>query len=763
MSQQGKLRLQNLPGFEEAQALQNLVGGHKGRLNLSPQAPLSAFLLNAISTAVHHGKSLGLCLEDRDGQQLFDLLKRFGLEYIIWNGKKQSKSDVLNLLSKLESAPLPTPRTTGAWNRFYKGLERLSYSDFVVSHVALGEKPLYALMETYVGLHGRVGDSTVMDTINRAELEFSANEYWHVRGRIHQAQEMYYSQLDQTPQLEELHPVFFEMYRPEEAEGLVFNLLQDLDAQLFSISTDIKKWVSRYRKHMLLDLSMVLHMVRQQAFSLSSELKDLPGEGQKSDNKWGWLKRTASANQKLAEEQFLEAYKGLRRTLEAKNILHVFNLPTTDNLQVIQSALEELVTNFHKVRRKVKKHVDIHTARLNHHNIHYSDWRTSYQSLKNRLDALIREVNGKQIFKRHWEDNTLDIRSQMLWIDGQLDMVRKSLSASQDLGIFLKWKQFTSLLDPIDLRIIEVLSTVPKEEWIPLFDLWYYENFIEAQDLIPLDEMNKLGEFEKMSKALLKSQWTCTIADLAQHIQSQTTQFLKNNRKFRQWLDGKDLLSATEQDSMLEAFRDCFPIKLLNLDESGSDVNTDWIIKEGALGDDIAGIEINRDDTASIVLNPPIFKANMIRSDHTDRIQHIKWAVNFLLQWNEGLELWQDQKVVYLAFGQKGTLDLLYNWVSKDLRRLTISREQNADLLIESLLNHKGRTFYSLFCQSQSWQTGNWMRQLEKLRIMSFTSKMGFEPLFISWQSVFENAEFIATLEGEATKGQSKPVSATQN
>ncbi|MDX1684640.1 MAG: hypothetical protein R3275_05340 [Saprospiraceae bacterium] len=761
MSQDRKLRFQCLPGAHEAQSLQTLLLNGRSEITLPDENLPAGLVYNLFFNAIEQDVQLHFVLPQTLTRDLNQFFADAGLSCFIFSDAERSdKKSVLDKCSRILNSDKEPVDSSGSWKIFYEKLERRSYGDFVISQVAMGEKPLYAIMERYLHLKAHCPDDQLEQHLERSTFEFRTTEYWHIRGRIREAQSLYLPIFEELDQLKELHSVFVEMYRPEEAGVLIKDLINGFLSELSTIRSDLHTWLRNYRKQCLNDLSQFSMTLRDQAFSIAAEAADCLRE-EPDDQKWKWLGRGSTAKE-IAQEDIANAYSGLLQRIRDKGLEQIFDLAVTDDLAMIHDQLSDLLKSFHKIRRQLKKHVDEHIGRLNFHNLQIEASRPQIEEIQSRLQSFLREINGKQLFTKFWEDNTLDIVSRKNWLDERQQKLNRALEQAEFLEDYLKYKQFVMLIEEKDMAVLEALKNYEVEEWLNRFDLWYYENYIEAQDLIPLDYNRATHDLLRFSHAIFESGFQNTLKKIEQGLKERLKTFFKKNRKFKSWLEGSGDLEKKLVDLYMNGLKDLFPV---TVDEPGQPFKYEkkkefWLI---TFDEDLlrsGGLLLRKPHSTSDIpgpLYPPAVKQKVIHSMHSDRMLDIKKIASFILDWAGNFEIWQDQKQVYFSFADSGAQDILYNSLDQSYRRIKVNTSERMEDVIESMINNKNRHFYAIFTQRKDWCERNWSFQLEKLRMFRFLQHTGFTPLFISWHAIFENAELIAFLESERIEQKAEP------
>lgn len=750
MSQHNNLRFQNLPSAKEAQALKELTLTGQSELKINrPNIPVS-LLNNIAANAWSKEQFLDIDLPQTAKEDWITYLKRLELDHLVLTTEDLADKEELRRKCRaiLDADNSPTD-TRGSWRRFYKIIEQMSYGDFVLSQIAMGEKPLHAVMERYLSLKCKIDNSRLNDRVSRAEFDFDTKEYWHIRGRVRDATDRYQNTFDDLDHLDDLHPVFVEMYRPAEATQLLNDLMSTSLSAFKEIASELNVWMTEYRLAYLSELSEFGLLVRDHAFSISTEAEDLIRNRDTADRtNWSWLRSAGDRTNQLGEEQVLSAYSSLRQMISERDLDKIFELPQASDVSAISVVLADLLKNFHFARKKIKRFVDDHMVRVNGHNIVIPEYQRRYNRLQDKLDKLLKDINGKQIFRSYWEDNTLEIVSKKQWLETTCTKLKDTLDQANHLLSYLEWQQFLSLIEEKDKKIINALKFFPLDQWMERFDLWYYENFIEAQDLIPIDYNERLNDLTRFVSALFSSNWQNVIEKISLTAGDKMKAFLKSKRTFKDWLMKDGTPRMEDHDEMVRSLAWLFPINMTgSFPASDNDRCRITAAKEGMT---VRGINIkseSEDPEASYYA--PAIKPELIRSSHSERIHEIKKIARFFLSWRGPFEVWQNKRHVYFCFAEHGAQELIHNWIHEGLRRTVISKKGDLDLLVESMLNNQGRRFYSVFTQRSEWDKDNWSRQLEFLRFISFSRHAGFEPLFISWYGIFKNADFIAFLDRE--------------
>ena len=357
MSKYGKLRFQNLPGQGEVIALENLINGENSKLNCSEHTDLTSLICNAFVNAIENRYQLNLQLRDRQKRQFLKKASIIGLEDLILPDIQEV--DFSKLKAQLElivsSEHTASDRTPG-WQQFFRRIEQLSYSDFVATHGALGEKPLFAIIEALIELKSNhPGDLTFHQSIE-ADYEFSANEYWHLRGRVHQGSQIYNVEFDQLGELPNLHPVFFDMYRPEEAKAAITATANRMLLQLHDINQSYQQWILDYKSAYLKQASAAHHQLRDEVFALQMDIAEFLKRSKQVKSKSTWFGLSPQQNA-LDEEKavLINAYKDLRLRVHKidPNIIESDEEMTDPSL--ILNWLHAFLKNSHSLRRSVKK------------------------------------------------------------------------------------------------------------------------------------------------------------------------------------------------------------------------------------------------------------------------------------------------------------------------------------------------------------------------------------------------------------------------
>ena len=756
MSKYGKLRFQNLPGQGEAIALYNLINGKNSRLNCSEDTDITSMICNALVNAVANGQQLNLQLKGKQRSLFTNKLSGLGLENLIL--PEMGDVDFGRLKVQLEhitsSDHSASDRSPG-WKQLFRRLEQLSYGDFVATHGALGEKPLFAIIESLIQLKTENTSGLAIHQFAGAEFEFSANEYWHLRGRVHQGSQIYDVEFEGLHELPNLHPVFFDMYRPEEAKSAITETANRLLAQLHVINQAFDQWILDYKHAYLKQASLAHHQLRDEVFALQMDITDFLNRSKRIKSKSSWFNFGPEQNA-LDEEKvvLINAYENIRQRVNSIDQTFPGSDEKMTDLVSIGSWLEAFLRNSHSLRKTIKKDADCHLSKLNGHNIGLPNFQEQYILIQKRIRSLLNDVNGLQLFSQHIEDNTLEVRQQMDWLASLESRLNNLRSESEKIVSYLEWRQFTILMTTNDLKIINALKSSPTSEWSTLFELWYLQNFIETQDLTPINGNTQITQAMQLAELLMKDEWTNTLGIAMTETKLRLKKALKENKILKAWYNSSQIITKDIQKSIHTILQEIFPITMGRNTDSKSMALIISNDQDASLPNNCQ-IQISHTDEAATYSSIPFIKHQILHSSHSERIHGIKALSAYLLSLPGHFEIWQNSKEVILSFLDNHMNDFIFPLVGSHMQRDHISDVRQVDHVTETLINNHHRRFSICIGQSDKWTQDSWAQQLAKLRMTKISTKAGFDVSYISWSTIFENAELISFLKRESRSSRS--------
>ena len=342
----------------------------------------------------------------------------------------------------------------------------------------------------------------------------------------------------------------------------------------------------------------------------------------------------------------------------------------------------------------------------------------------------------------------------MDWLNNLESRLTKLKSESEKIVAYLEWRQFTSLMSSNDLKVINGLKSYPTIQWSALFEQWYLQNFIETQDLTPVNGNVHIMQAIQLADILMKEEWTSVVGTARNETSLRLKNAIKDNKLLKAWMNSSQILTDEIQKSIHNILQGILPISMGTVEDAKEAI---WVIsnrdEKPSIKDGL--LEIHHSDTAPTYVSIPFFKPQILHSIHSERIHGVKAISTYLLSLPGQFEIWQNSKEVILSFLDMHMNDFLFPLMGKGLQRDAISDVTQADNLIETLINNHHRRFSLFIGQSDKWTPESWSQQMAKLRLTKVCKKAGFDVSYISWSSIFENAELMSFLKRESSSTRS--------
>jgi hypothetical protein len=761
MSQLRNLRYIFLPSKPEAEILQKAVKFPNSITLIHTDSSIDRLATNLVANTVQRNKQLELHLNPENASSVYLTMQKLGLgDLIITKQEFDNKHSLLQKINRLLAADNQSVDTSGSWHRMYGQLDQLAYGDFVMSSSVMGEKSLHSVIAEFIENTSKTSKSNLNHQLRADHFKFDAQEYWHIKGRVHQAALYYNERFDLDLKMHDLHPVFFEMYSIDEAEQVIQDTTTRLERMSQDLLSELYVWYDNYSDFTLDTQSKKALSCRNQIEGILSEITDIEHSFKTDKPPKGWFSFGSDSSETYRTQQveIVEAYHNLLERIERHGLSELFELPSTEDVTLIRDNLSSLLKNYHNVRRHLKKQIDRHLSRLNGHNIESDSHQQKYQRFQKKLQDFLTEINGLQLLKQHVEDNTLDVSSQMQWLKTLCSDLTLLKNEVKDFRSYMEWRQFESLLKPEDKEVIQELKQYDITKWVPIFDHWYLKHYIDSQDLIPIQFeqqfLKTINDFGVIAKSELKN-----LINLShQEIAGSLKRAIKSNKRIKVWLDGNIEISQQAENEYRAIIENCFPVVLVQESHRSNScikiTNIDNIEKV-EVNESPSATDINMNVSVHLPEPPPSITRDILHSIHSDRIQEVRSLAKYILSNFPQFEIWQNQKWVYFSFMQRPMNQLILPLLPQNLYTTHVSKEMGEDELIETLLNNHNRIFASLFSQDLNWSSDHWSGQWHNLRSISLLKKAGMEFHYISWSSIFNSAEIVSFLKLETAKKQS--------
>ena len=751
MSRNRKLQFFSLAGKKEAQALHSIQANEFSQVNIKDDYHLAAHLKNAIWMALNQGKKLAICLTPYRHQGVMSLLENEGLGTCLFSFSQ--RRDRAKLSSFLDENPVHDESNwVGLWNQLYHQGELSAYRNQALQKNALGEKNIRHIISQYIGsVH--LNTSSLDQTVDLDQYDFISEEYWFLRGRIHAGAQIWDDSLTQSKHLSLLHPVFFDMYKAEEAYIVIYEMTrkyksinEELISKLLHWKQEYRTWMTEHHANLTAQIRSEILRIRQNALE---EIRREPV----SVKNWMPFQKGKETD---STQDVVDAFHSVRQQLIDLDIHDDAGLPDTQDIKLAIESMERLLGKFGVIKKALKKKGDIHLQRLNKHTILDATFKRKYERIWSPIQEMLEEINGFQLFKDHIHHHALELN---LLENNLMDLASKWEGIESELTSlipYIKWNQFKHNLELKSQNLLEALTMQESSSWIEVFEAWYIRHYLECQDLgfmgtQPLEQEWK-PLWVNLKEKLKSDLHRIALVD----IQSGISSFMQSSKHFANWIKNGREYSHLPQDQDLLSDR----MTITFFDESDKEQivmwRPDWVLTDleispnaWKVAESVPHIQQVTQQQGIPVRYTPQVHSNILLSEHHLRMNQVKEVACFLENTLDGFQVWQNNKTVVISALDKEANKLIRDGLEK---HLTFSGDQTSmthEEWMETLLNNHDREFIFLYPTVLQSELDR-LSPIGSAELVQFLQHIGVQTFEVSWELLMANAKIVRHLSHDA-------------
>jgi len=254
-------------------------------------------------------------------------------------------------------------------------------------------------------------------------------------------------------------------------------------------------------------------------------------------------------------------------TLKEQKVTQNLSAPSriTDIATFVESSLEELAKFQHKIDEKVAIYLK------SSNKLNATDQKL--EALEIDFSSLINDINKSGVFLKPFELNTLSFRKQ---VDGITQLVYDIdvmlLRVDKNLAYY-RWKSFYLSLDTKYQKIIDILRKIDPQDWLAVFEAWYYYEVLMkykhigiTMDEMVLEEVKKHNENQHRTQVFhAVNNWKKNYASLWDDLKKSNPKLytsLQKRKKYPENIYWKHMLEEN-----ISFFSKLFPILIVDNDD----------------------------------------------------------------------------------------------------------------------------------------------------------------------------------------------------
>ena len=328
-------------------------------------------------------------------------------------------------------------------------------------------------------------------TIEDKQFEFTKKEFWNLRGKLEKAASIFSEDIDYLDRNSIVDDSVF-VDNEEDTRQIVRKYIARFLTYTEELLADFAGFFVRFEKEQGIEYSRILDQVEKSILSL--------------ENKWEYYK--IDINSKTLDRLQLQL-----KSLDVHSSLTKKDLKKGQGFQVLKKALQ-------LGRKQKSSYIKAKVKAINIKS--YSS--KELESLDDRLETIVKEINGSAFLKDRLELNAIST-----WIRFKnLQGIYKKLSTCRELmqqdHRFFEWKSCLNDSGSKMKTVLTQLRMFPKEDWMLLYESWYlnkvvsrsnYENhalvfdnlqrFDETYDAMSSDFSAVVGVIQRHHNATLKA------------------------------------------------------------------------------------------------------------------------------------------------------------------------------------------------------------------------------------------------------------------
>lgn len=305
----------------------------------------------------------------------------------------------------------------------------------------------------------------ITEIYQKIKLEFTPQEFWHLRGKIEEAQTLYNQKNILSDNILEKFRIVLDS--PDSIERLKENLI-DFKEKLSQVTLKLDAEINRYEEKIWDKLHEEFIVLKNIGNDL--ELALIKSKKPKADSKrsFFYTGKNSSDHEEINISHYFDILKN--------NILFTLDdqLAGLNNKEAIEKFVEKLHLSLEKWQTIGENIVLKMMKSLNKHN---SD-TTTLLKIDQELNMLFSELNESRIFADQFENTSMNILNQYGFLSDLLKSIKILIEYINNNRELILWQSFYHQLTPEAKAIVDLLKNHDSNLWVDMFESWYYEKLI---------------------------------------------------------------------------------------------------------------------------------------------------------------------------------------------------------------------------------------------------------------------------------------------
>lgn len=323
--------------------------------------------------------------------------------------------------------------------------------------------------------------------LNPQHYQFNKKEFWYLRGRVEKAAQYFDNTYTYLKSSDELSDDVYRDFHIQQNREIVLNYLEKFIEDARSIFDAYKKLFLSIKTRL-----QSSYLDKIQKLKSATEALELELEKYKIDLDLSPSRKAFSRTKDPLEQQKQEVrtkYEYLLELLETSKIFN-FNPPInswTPDIESLSNFINSLKKNLKNAYPLIKKKVENQLAVLNSSNFDAPELSEYYKA----QEELIYTLNGSKLFNKTFQNLNVSAWKNYEFIQTIYIFLKKNQNFLLNNTLYATWRSFEYSLEPKALELIEALHQKPSEEWVNIFELWYFNSLFtkfhekELEDLKP--------------------------------------------------------------------------------------------------------------------------------------------------------------------------------------------------------------------------------------------------------------------------------------
>ncbi len=323
--------------------------------------------------------------------------------------------------------------------------------------------------------------------LNPQNYQFNKKEFWYLRGRVEKAAQYFDNTYTYLKSSDELSDDVYRDFHIQQNREIVLNYLEKFIEDARSIFDAYKKLFLSIKNRL-----QSSYLDKIQNLKSATEQLELELEKYKVDVDLAPSRKAFSRTKDPLELQKQEVRIKYEQLLDILESAKIFSLkppinswtPDIEGLNVFIDLLKKNLKNAYPL---IKKKVENQLAVLNSSNFDAPELSEYYKA----QEELIYTLNGSKLFNKNFQNLNVSAWKNYEFIQTIYTFLKKNQNFLLNNALYATWRSFEYSLEPKALQLIEALHQKPTEDWVNIFELWYFNSLFtkfhekELEDLKP--------------------------------------------------------------------------------------------------------------------------------------------------------------------------------------------------------------------------------------------------------------------------------------